>query len=307
MGKTAFLFPGQGSQYVGMGQDLYEAYPKVKEIFDRSEEILGFSLKEICFEGPMETLKQTQYTQPAIFTHSVAADALLKEKGIRPDATAGHSLGEYSALVSAGALNLEDGVKLVKIRGALMQTAGEKNPGTMAAVLGMTPEKIEAVCEEAASAGIVQPANFNCPGQIVISGSIEGVHQAMALAKENGARMVKELPVSGAFHSPLMGDALTGLVEALNEVDIRTADVPVYSNVKAQPVSDPAEIRELLQQQLMAPVRWEEILRNMIADGCENFYEVGPGKVLQGLLKRTDRQYACKVIGKTDDLQMESE
>jgi len=302
--KTAFLFPGQGSQFVGMAKDVYEHSATAREAFEQAEDILGFPLRDYCFEGPEDILKQTQYTQPAIFVHSVAMNMLMKEKGVHPGATAGHSLGEYSALVSAGALSFADGVKLVKIRGELMQVAGEKNPGTMAAIIGMQPEDIEAVCKEAteSDSDLVQPANFNSPGQVVISGHVSAVHRAMALAKEKGARMAKELVVSGAFHSPLMGDALTGLEEALAEVAIQSPDVPVYSNVEATPTTDANEIRDLLKRQLMSPVRWETILNNMIADGYDDFYEVGPGKVLQGLLKRTNRDYVCKPAGTVENL-----
>ncbi len=303
MGKIAFLFPGQGSQAVGMGKDLYEQYPETKALFDRAEDILEFPLRKLCFEGPEEELRQTRYTQPAIFVHSMAADVLLKKKGVQPRAAAGHSLGEYSALVSAGALSFEDGLRLVKIRGELMQRSGENNPGTMAAIVGMAPEQIEAVCREAAEAGVVQPANFNSPGQIVISGSVPAVRRAMEIAKQKGTRLVKELVVSGAFHSPLMGEALAGLAEALKEVSIKPAAIPVFSNVEAQPASGPAEIRRLLQQQLLSPVLWENILRNMIADGYDQYYEVGPGKVLQGLLKRTDANYPCQAVGTAEELE----
>ncbi|MGH1363104.1 MAG: ACP S-malonyltransferase [Calditrichia bacterium] len=304
MSKTVFLFPGQGSQFVGMAKDVYANSAPAKEMFKRAEEILDFPLRDYSFEGPEETLKQTQYTQPAIFVHSVVMDRLMKEKGISPTATAGHSLGEYSALVSAGAINFEDGVKLVKIRGELMQVAGEKNPGTMAAIIGMQPDDIEAICKEASESesDLVQPANFNSPGQVVISGHVPAVHRAMALAKEKGARMAKELVVSGAFHSPLMGDALRGLEEALQNVTVETPTVAVYSNVEATATTDPEKIRELLKRQLMSPVRWESILNNMIADGYGDFYEVGPGKVLQGLLKRTNREYVCKPAGTLEDL-----
>lgn len=303
MAKRAFLFPGQGSQLVGMGKDLYETYPEAKMVFDRAEDILEFPLKKLCFEGPEEELRQTRYTQPAIFVHSMAVDVLLKKKGIEPRAAAGHSLGEYSALVSAGALSFEDGLRLVKIRGELMQRSGENNPGTMAAIVGMTAEQIEAVCREAAEAGMVQPANFNSPGQIVISGSVAAVRRAMEIAKQKGARLVKELVVSGAFHSPLMGEALAGLVEALKTVTIKPAAIPVFSNVEAQPASQPDQIRRLLQQQLLSPVLWENILRNMIAAGYHQYYEVGPGKVLQGLLKRTDGNYPCQTVGTAAELE----
>ncbi len=235
--------------------------------------------------------------------HSIAVDKLIKQKGLSPQAVAGHSLGEYSALVSAGALTFADGLRLVQIRGQLMQVSGEKNPGTMAAIIGLRSEEIEHVCREASEQGIVNPANFNSPGQIVISGDIPAVHEAMNIAKQRGARLTKELVVSGAFHSPLMNDALEGLIQALKEVKIETANVPVYSNAEAAPVTDPEKIRELLQKQLLSPVLWENILHNMIADGYQRFLEVGPGKVLQGLLKRTNRGYNAETIGTTEELQ----
>ncbi len=303
MSKTVFLFPGQGSQFVGMGKDLYEAFPIAREIYDEAEEVLSFALKSLSFDGPEEKLKQTRYTQPAIFVHSLVVDKLLAERGLRPEATAGHSLGEYSALVSAGALGFADGLKLVALRGELMQNSGEVHPGTMAAIIGASSEIVDEACAAASSEGVVQPANFNCPGQIVISGSVPAVHAAMQVAKEKGARMAVELPVSGAFHSPLMGEALQGLEEALDNVDIVVPSVPVYTNVEATAISDPDKIRSLLKQQLMAPVLWESILRNMIADGYTAYYEVGPGKVLQGLLKRTDRAYACKAVGTAEDVK----
>ncbi len=303
MNKTAFLFPGQGSQFVGMAKDLYEAYPEVRETFDQAESILKFSLKSLCFEGPEDELKQTRYTQPAIFTHSYAVDGLLKKHGIYPGCVAGHSLGEYSALVSAGALSFEDGLRLVKIRGELMQISGEKNPGTMAAIIGATPEVVAEACAEAASTGIVQPANYNCPGQLVISGSIPGVHRAMELAKEKGARIAKALTVSGAFHSPLMEDALKGLVQALDDVEIRDSKIPVYSNVEALPVTSGDKMRQLLKQQLLSPVLWENIIRNMISDGFAQFYEVGPGQVLRGLLRRIDRKHLCRAVGAAEEIE----
>ena len=285
MGKAAFVFPGQGSQYVGMAKDLYDADPAVRKLMDRADRILGFSISRICFEGPEEELRQTKNTQPAIFLHSVAA---FRSVELRPDYTAGHSLGEYSALVAAGALDFEDALRLVRLRGELMQRAGEERRGTMAAIVGIDVETVEGLCREASKAGIVQPANFNSPGQIVISGSVDGVRRAMELARGRGAKMVKELTVSGAFHSPLMESARDGLRKALDTTAVSDAGVPVYANVTGEPVIRSSEIRELLCRQLTSPVRWEETIRNMVRDGAIEFTEVGPGKVLQGLIKRTE-------------------
>ncbi|HMK38995.1 MAG TPA: ACP S-malonyltransferase, partial [Bacteroidota bacterium] len=237
----------------------------------------------ICFSGPEEELRQTKNTQPAIFVHSVALFSALQEQ---PSMVAGHSLGEYSALVASGALTFEDALRLVRLRGELMQRSGEENPGTMAAVVGLTPGVIEEVCREAAPAGIVQPANFNSPGQIVISGSVAGVRKGMEIAKLRGAKMVKELVVSGAFHSPLMAGAQEGLKEGLEHTEIRDARIPLYANVTAEPVQKAGEIRTLLYRQLTSPVRWEESVLNMVRDGMTSCTEIGPGKVLQGLIKR---------------------
>ena len=285
MAGIAFVFPGQGSQYVGMAKDLYDADPAARELIDRADAVLGFPLSRCCFDGPEDELRQTKNTQPAIFLHSIVASRKLT--GIRPAMVAGHSLGEYSALVAAGALDFEDALRLVRLRGELMQRAGETHKGTMAAVVGLAPGVVEEICRTASPEGIVQPANFNSPGQIVISGSVAGVRRAMELAKQRGARLAKELVVSGAFHSPLMESARTGLKHALDQTVIRSASIPVYANVTAEPVTLGEEIRSLLVQQLTSPVRWEETVRNMARDGADRFHEIGPGKVLQGLIQRT--------------------
>ena len=301
MSRVALLFPGQGSQYVGMGKDLYEKSALAKETFDEADGILGFSLSRICFDGPEDELRKTRNTQPAIFTHSMVLMRLLQT--LDADMLAGHSLGEYSALVVAGALSFGDALKLVRLRGELMQRAGEVNKGTMAAVVGLEQDTLERVCREASHAGIVQPANFNSPGQTVISGSVEGVRNAMELAKQAGTKLVKELVVSGAFHSPLMESAKAGLKEALDKTPVKDARIQVYANVTAEPVTQSSEIRNLLFQQVTSPVRWEQTLRNMVRDGATAFYEVGPGKVLQGLVKRTETSVHVGGFDKFVDLQ----
>jgi len=299
MGLTAFIFPGQGSQYVGMARDFFESDAESRALIARADEILGYSLSSICFTGPEEKLRQTQHTQPAIFLHSVVAARKITR--MKPDLVAGHSLGEYSALVAAGALAFEDALRLVRLRGELMQRAGEDKPGTMAAIIGLTRESLEEVCREASGAGIVQPANFNSPGQTAISGSLEGVRRGMELARERGAKVVKELTVSGAFHSPLMGSAREGLKAGLDRTAIRDAAIPVYANVTAEPVVNASGIRELLYRQLTSPVLWEQTVRNMARDGATRFCEVGPGKVLQNLVKRTLPDVASSGVDKLSE------
>jgi len=284
MGKKAFLFPGQGAQYVGMAKDIVENSDKAKEIISAAEEAIGLKISNIMFEGPMEDLKQTDITQPAIFLHSVILHQLVNS--VKPDVVAGHSLGEYSALVAAEAIDLIDAVKLVRFRGQFMLQAGIEQPGTMAAVIGLAPELVEEACNESNKVGIVQCANFNSPGQIVISGSVDGVQEAMKLSKEKGAKLVKQLVVSGAFHSPLMQSATDKLNEKLSSTPFIDSKIPVYANVTAKPVQNKDEIRKLLLDQLNAPVRWEETIVNMINNGIDEFYELGPGRVLQGLVKR---------------------
>ena len=300
MSKVAFVFPGQGSQYVGMAKDLGELSAEAKSMIGEADKVLGFSFSTICFEGPEEELRQTRNTQPAIFLHSIVLSKLYK--GSPAAMAAGHSLGEYSALVYAGALTFQDGLKIVRLRGELMQQAGVEQQGTMAAVVGLNPSAINEVCSESSAAGVVQAANFNSPGQIVISGSVSGVRKAMELAKSRGAKLVKELPVSGAFHSPLMESAKIGLKSALDTTEIRDARIPVYANVTARPVQKASEIRDLLFRQLTSPVRWEESIVNMASDGASSFVEIGPGKVLQGLVKRISPNVAIKGIDKYVDL-----
>jgi len=295
MSKTAFLFPGQGSQYVGMAFDLFDNNPAARELLIQADEILGFALTDMMFgSGNRDSadvdkarLKQTQYTQPALFAHSMAVLAAADGGLGTPDMVAGHSLGEYSALAAAGALSFEDGLRIVRLRGELMANAGDIRPGTMAAILGMEDADVEQLCADASAEGIVQPANFNSPGQIVISGDVEAVTRAVELAPERGARRALPLPVSGAFHSPLMEFAAEGLSEGLAALTIERPRCPVYLNVTAAPTQDPDEIRQRLVDQLTAPVKWAQSLKAMERDGASKFIEIGAGKVLCGLVKRT--------------------
>ena len=279
--KHAYVFPGQGAQFSGMGKELYENNAEAKALFEQANEILGFRITDIMFEGSADDLKQTKVTQPAVFLHSVI---LAKVLGAKPDAVAGHSLGEFSALVVAGALSFEDGLRLVAKRAMAMQKCCENQPGGMAAILALEDEVVEKVCDEIE--GVVVAANYNCPGQLVISGADEAVDAACEKLKAAGARRALRLPVGGAFHSPLMEAARAELEQAIAEVEFHAPACPIYQNVDAQPQTDPEQIKANVIAQLTAPVRWTQISRNMIADGFEKFTELGPGNVLQGLIKK---------------------
>jgi [acyl-carrier-protein] S-malonyltransferase len=282
----AYVFPGQGAQFPGMGKDLYENSTEAKALFEKANELLGFNITNIMFEGEVEDLKQTKVTQPAIFLHSVLLAKTLKN--FSPDMVAGHSLGEFSALVANGALNFEDGLKLVSQRAMAMQKACEIAPSTMAAIVGLGDDIVEEVCADIDD--IVVPANYNCPGQLVISGSVSGIDKACRILTEKGAKRAIKLVVGGAFHSPFMEPAREELAAAIESTAFRTPVCAVYQNVNALPVSDPATIKENLIAQLTAPVKWTQIVQNMITDGATSFTEIGPGKVLQGLVKKVDRK-----------------
>ncbi|OCL26053.1 malonyl CoA-acyl carrier protein transacylase [Orenia metallireducens] len=286
MGKVAFIFPGQGSQQVGMGADLVEEFAVAKETFAEADNALDIDISKLCFEGPAEDLQKTSNTQPAILTTSIAVYRVLKEKGIEPDIVAGHSLGEYSALVAAGVLDFTDAVKLVRKRGQLMEEAD----GTMAAIIGLNAKEVEELCQKASTAGIVEPANYNCPGQIVISGEKEGVEQATKLAQEAGAKKAVILNVSGPFHSSLMEPAGEKLSKELAEVTLNDAQVPVVTNINAEFTTKDEDFVQALIKQISGSVRWEESVKAMIEDGVDTFVEVGPGRVLKGFMRRIDRK-----------------
>ena len=278
----AFVFPGQGSQFPGMCKDLYDAHKEARELCQAADRLLGFSLTGVMFEGTADDLKQTKVTQPAVFLHSVVAQQMMTIE--RPQMVAGHSLGEFSALVACGALRFEDALLLVSARAQAMQAACEANPGTMAAVLGLPDEQVDEICKK--QSGIVVAANFNCPGQVVISGETEAVDAACVAMKEAGARRALRLPVGGAFHSPLMAPAAEDLKAAILKTEFRKPFCPIYQNVSAKAEIEPEIIRENLLKQLTAPVRWTQSVQNMIADGATEFYEFGPGDVLKGLIRK---------------------
>ncbi len=292
----AFVFPGQGAQFVGMGKDLYDNNPLAKELFEKANDILGYRITDIMFEGTNEELKQTKVTQPAVFLHSVIS-ALCMGDEFQPAMTAGHSLGEFSALVAAGALNFEDGLRLVYARAMAMQKACEAAPSTMAAIIGLPDDKVVEICQEVSTDdNVVVAANFNCPGQLVISGNVEAIDEACKRLKEAGAKRALPLPVGGAFHSPLMQPAKDELQKAIEATEVKEPKCPIYQNVDGLPHTDPKEIKENLIAQLTSSVRWTQCVQNMIADGADDFTECGPGKALQGMIGRISKEVTAHGI-----------
>ncbi len=291
----AFVFPGQGAQFVGMGKDLYNSSDLAKELFDKANDILGYKITDIMFEGTDEDLRQTKVTQPAVFLHSVISAFCLGDD-FNPEMTAGHSLGEFSALVAAGALSFEDGLKLVYARAMAMQKACDATPSTMAAIIALPDEKVEEICAEVNKTDICIPANYNCPGQVVISGTQPGIEKACKLMTEAGAKRALPLKVGGAFHSPLMDSAKQELAEAIQKTTFNKPKCPVYQNVDGKPHTNPEEIKELLIAQLTSSVRWTQTVQNMIADGATEFVECGPGRVLQGLIRKIDSSVETKGV-----------
>ncbi len=303
MSKTTLFFPGQASQYVGMGKDLHGAYPEVRKLYELASEEMGVDIARLSFEGPAEELKRTRFTQPAILLHSLAVLTVLGSEEIEYDYACGHSLGEYAALAVTGALTFEDAIKAVVRRSTLMETACQENPSTMAAIIGLNEKQVEDVCRQASSAGVVVPANFNSGTQIAISGSMAAVEEAVKLAREAGAKRALLLEVGGAFHSPLMISAKTGMQEYLDNVQINNPSRPVVANVTGRPTSDAAEIRNLLVEQITAPVRWSQTMKYLVDNGVTGIIEIGPGKVLSGLAKRDMRPQTTIVLDTLADVK----